>query len=94
MCDARPQCHSWQKKKAPLSCTALTMGFHASTCSEVCTPGVLGYLKEGARQVGRKDETVEGHVAQLMERVGYVLPRLIPLSGMHAQIIGVISHKE
>ena len=29
----------------PASCTALTMGFHASICSLVWMPGVLGYLQ-------------------------------------------------
>jgi hypothetical protein len=32
----------WQKKSAPLWCTASTMGFHASTCSCVQMPGVSG----------------------------------------------------
>lgn len=32
---ARPTCQSWQMKIPPLSCTALTIGFQASTCSSV-----------------------------------------------------------
>lgn len=39
-----PTCQIWQKKTAPLVCTASTMGFHASVCSFVHIPGVLGYL--------------------------------------------------
>ena len=45
VCDARPTCHSWQKNTAPFALTALTMGFHASTCSSVKMPGVLGSLQ-------------------------------------------------
>ena len=44
MWETRPTCQSWQKKVAPLSLTALTIGFHASHCSLVKIPGVCGYL--------------------------------------------------
>ena len=50
MCEARPTCHSWQKKTAPFAFTAATMGFHASTCSSVKMPGVLGSLQVRAVQ--------------------------------------------
>jgi hypothetical protein len=36
----RPTCQSWQKNTAPFWWTASTMGFQASTCSVVQTPGV------------------------------------------------------
>ncbi len=51
-CDTRPTCHSCMKNTPPLSCTAFTMGFHASTCSGRLMPGVLGYLR-GRGAVGR-----------------------------------------
>ena len=48
MCDARPTCQSWQKNTAPSAFTALTMGFHASTCSSEKMPGVFGSLRSSA----------------------------------------------
>jgi len=39
----RPVCQSWQKKRAPLACTASTTGFHASTWSSLQSPGTRGY---------------------------------------------------
>jgi hypothetical protein len=45
LCEARPTCHSWQKKVAPFSFTAATMGFQASTWLSVKMPGVSGYLQ-------------------------------------------------
>uniref|UniRef100_A0A0A8YEI0 Opr1 n=1 Tax=Arundo donax TaxID=35708 RepID=A0A0A8YEI0_ARUDO len=42
MSDALPTCQSWQKKTAPLACTASTTGLHASTCSSDHIPGVCG----------------------------------------------------
>ena len=44
VCEARPTCHSWQKKTAPSAFTAFTIGFQAATCSSVKMPGVLGSL--------------------------------------------------
>jgi hypothetical protein len=46
VCETRPTCQIWQKKMAPLSFTAFTIGFHASHCSFVKIPGVWGYLRK------------------------------------------------
>lgn len=48
----RPECHICKKNIAPLSCTAFTIGFQASTCSCVKIPGVSGYLHPNKHYLG------------------------------------------
>lgn len=55
VCDARPTCHSWQKKTAPLALTAAVMGRHAAAWSAVNMPGVFGSPKPGKDGIGTKE---------------------------------------
>lgn len=50
-CDALPTCQSCIMKLQPLSLTACTTGFHASTCSWEWMPGTWGYLQERHRTI-------------------------------------------